>query len=271
MLLYLKIRPLKYAYDAPLPHTATQKVKRNEARAILERLIQATSRQDSDEAPTSPVRVAIAAVKGKKAADIHGDMTIGDELGFDSLTAMELRNRLCGITGLRLPTTVVFDYPTPAELAEHLRDQITVDEPQPSGDVLGDLDRLKLVLRSGRPDLMPWLILLPLGWLVMGLAGVKAVLDLASRPFHWEKTQHGDAHWPEEHDAVQPAGPPPQAVVRIIALTEAALATGRHDPRTLATTLRRHCARLRGAGTAAHLLTCLDAYVIDLEMRGRSA
>jgi long-chain acyl-CoA synthetase len=77
-------------YDAPLPRTATRKVKRTEARAILERLIQATARPEEGEAPTSPVRVAIAAVKGRKASEIHGDMTIADELGFDSLGLTEL-------------------------------------------------------------------------------------------------------------------------------------------------------------------------------------
>jgi len=77
-------------YDAPLPKTATRKVKRNEARKLLERLIQATSRQEEGDAPTSAVRIAIAAVKGKKAADIHGEMTIGDDLGFDSLALTEL-------------------------------------------------------------------------------------------------------------------------------------------------------------------------------------
>jgi long-chain acyl-CoA synthetase len=79
-----------HIYDAPLPKTATQKVKRSEARKMLERLIQATARPEPGEAPTSPVRVALAAVKGKKASEIHGDMTLGDDLGFDSLALTEL-------------------------------------------------------------------------------------------------------------------------------------------------------------------------------------
>ncbi|MDF2694461.1 MAG: Long-chain-fatty-acid CoA ligase, partial [Labilithrix sp.] len=77
-------------YDAPLPKTATRKVKRNDARKMLERLMLATARPEEGEAPTNPVRVAIAGVKGKKASEIHGDMTIGDDLGFDSLALTEL-------------------------------------------------------------------------------------------------------------------------------------------------------------------------------------
>jgi long-chain acyl-CoA synthetase len=87
---YGKQPSIIHLYDAPLPRTATKKVKRTDARKMLERMIQATSRHEDGEAPSSPVRVAIAAVKGKKTSEIHGDLTMADELGFDSLALTEL-------------------------------------------------------------------------------------------------------------------------------------------------------------------------------------
>ncbi|WP_308258677.1 type I polyketide synthase [Saccharothrix obliqua] len=66
------------------------------------------------------------------------------ELGFDSLTAVDLRNRLNRATGLRLPATVVFDHPTPAELVGRLRTELfgvpePVAEEEPAV-VVGDED-----------------------------------------------------------------------------------------------------------------------------------
>ncbi|WP_449289807.1 phosphopantetheine-binding protein [Nocardia jiangsuensis] len=75
------------------------------------------------------------------------------EMGFDSLAAIELRNRLNTATGLRLPTSLVFDQPTPTVLALHLLEQLRPSRESQLAEVFDAIDRgLDRLLRLGLDD-----------------------------------------------------------------------------------------------------------------------
>ncbi|MFE4600091.1 alpha/beta fold hydrolase, partial [Kitasatospora indigofera] len=80
------------------------------------------------------VRAEVAGVLGADAEAVTGARPFND-LGLDSLSAVELRNRLTALTGLRLPPTVTFDHPTPAVLAAHLRELLGDLAEQPAAPV----------------------------------------------------------------------------------------------------------------------------------------
>ncbi|WP_345598337.1 type I polyketide synthase, partial [Streptomyces marokkonensis] len=69
------------------------------------------------------------------AASIDAGQAFSD-LGFDSLTAVELRNRLNAVTGLRLSATLIFDYPSPGVLADFLRVELVGEEGVGAGPVV---------------------------------------------------------------------------------------------------------------------------------------
>ncbi|MFF1374644.1 type I polyketide synthase [Streptomyces sp. NPDC058308] len=94
------------------------------------------------------VRTHIAAVLGYEASTPVNATQGLRELGFDSLTAVELRNRLSAATGLKLPATFVFDHPNPAELAAHLGQELAPRAADPVADVLAEFARLESSLLS---------------------------------------------------------------------------------------------------------------------------
>ncbi|OBG22025.1 type I polyketide synthase [Mycobacterium sp. 852002-51057_SCH5723018] len=88
-----------------------------------------------------------ATVLGHATADINADSVFPD-LGFDSLTAVELRNRLKTATGLTLSPTVIFDCPTPAALAEHLDTQLSAAGTTNPPDRLGRFNDIARELQT---------------------------------------------------------------------------------------------------------------------------
>ena len=100
-------RPTSPTTPAALPQRLAQLPDADRRRAVLE-----------------AVQAHVAAVLGHARGEpIDADRTFKD-LAFDSLTGVELRNRLAAETGLRLPATLIYDYPTPSLLARYLDQEL---------------------------------------------------------------------------------------------------------------------------------------------------
>ncbi len=164
----LELFDLARGVDAPLllPVPLQMTVLRGQAKAgmlpaILRGLVRTPIRRASDAGGSLARRLAtlprsewagvVAALVGEHVAGVlgHTSATAIDperafkDLGFDSLAAVELRNRLTTATGLRLPSTLVFDHPTPRAVAEFVLESVHGAGVRSEGEVttLGRPDR----------------------------------------------------------------------------------------------------------------------------------
>jgi thioesterase domain-containing protein/acyl carrier protein len=99
------------------------------AEGSLARRLAAVPAEQHEQATLDFVLGQIADVLGHDSAAAIDPRTPFLELGFDSLTALEFRNRLSAATGLRLAPSIAFDHPTAAALATHLVGQVDAAEP----------------------------------------------------------------------------------------------------------------------------------------------
>ncbi|MFE3695410.1 SDR family NAD(P)-dependent oxidoreductase, partial [Streptomyces sp. NPDC059129] len=115
------------AAAGPLP-VAPSSQKADAAQALRQQVAALPRREDRIGTLTELVRIHAAAVLRHSGVEAVLPEKAFSTLGFDSLTAVELRNRLAGATGLKLSATVLFDHPTPSALADRLLGELRLPD-----------------------------------------------------------------------------------------------------------------------------------------------
>ncbi|OEV13424.1 acyl carrier protein, partial [Streptomyces nanshensis] len=112
--------------------------------ALRERVLKLPPERRHD-AVLEVVRTLAAGVLGQQDLDaVRGERPFRD-LGFDSLAVVELRNRLGAATGLSLASTLVYDHPTPDDLATHVLGQLAPEDESGDG---GEEARIRELLAA---------------------------------------------------------------------------------------------------------------------------
>jgi acyl carrier protein len=128
-------------------HGAERSLESPPGGGLRERLLE-TPAEDRKQMLLKLVCTEVARVLGHASLETVDSKRAFKELGFDSLTAVELRNRLETLTGLGLPATLAFDYPSPSVLAEHLLAELVGEGLSSSASLEVELARLERSLAS---------------------------------------------------------------------------------------------------------------------------
>jgi acyl transferase domain-containing protein/NADPH:quinone reductase-like Zn-dependent oxidoreductase/acyl carrier protein len=118
-----------------------------EGEGVLARRLAEAPEAEWDAIVLDLVKGHIATVLGHESVAAIDPRRPFKDFGFDSLSAVELRNRLALAAGVKLPSTLVFDYPTPAAVVGYLRRQVVGGEEQGAA-IEGELSRFEQALAS---------------------------------------------------------------------------------------------------------------------------
>jgi polyketide synthase 12 len=110
--------------NAPKRRRVDDSLAASKSKSALAQRIHGLSEDEQHAVLLDLVRSHIATVLGNTTAEAVDPDKAFQELGFDSLTAVEMRNRLKAATGLALSPTLIFDYPTPSRLASYFRTEL---------------------------------------------------------------------------------------------------------------------------------------------------
>ncbi len=123
----------------------------SDAGGALSRQLADAPESEWDDIVAALVRAQVAGVLGHSSPSAVDPQRTFNDLGFDSLAAVEFRNRLAQAVGLKLPATLVFDYPTTAAVASYVRSKVS--GAQSTGPSVEDqLDKLEAALASLQQD-----------------------------------------------------------------------------------------------------------------------
>ncbi|MFE9769908.1 type I polyketide synthase [Streptomyces sp. NPDC005808] len=149
----------------------------DEPSELVQRLAGLTE-QEQENALVELIRECVSAVLGFSGNEAVPVKKAFREMGFDSVTAVELRNRLSARTGLKLPVTTAFDYPTSKTLAAFMREQLLQDGEAAATAALEELDRIEAAMASVGAD---------------NVGRTRVLLRMKALVADWQEEPRGDA------------------------------------------------------------------------------